>query len=235
MKTLVNFRNAVLATLVVLTSLSLNAQNKKEYSLKGFDGLEFSSAFVIDVTKGSTFKVMADAEREEDLEDLEVAVRGGKLIAKYRDGNWKWNKNRKRVTFTVVMPTVKSIDFSGATKSKVAGFDDLENISMEFSGASSSELSLSADKATIDLSGASKVKLTGKASKLNLDASGASHLDASNFLVRDADIETSGASHVKINSSKSLNVDASGASHVSYKGGASVRKDISGASSVRGE
>ena len=237
MKTQNYFRNVlVMITLMLITNL-LNAQNKKDYPLKGFDKLDMSSAFQIEVTQGSTFKVSVDAERSEDLEELSVTISNGTLIAKYREGKggWKWNNNRKKVSFTIVMPTLKLVDFSGATKSKISGFNDLEELTLKFSGAANSEINVKADKVKLDCSGASSIKMNGNASKMNFDISGASNVNCYNFPAKDVDADISGASSVKVNASKSLTVEASGASSLRYRGQPSVKSDVSGASSVKSE
>ena len=236
MKTQNYFRNVLVMTALIFVTNLLVAQNKKDYSLQGFDKLDMSSAFQIDVTQGSTFKVSVDAERSEDLEDLTVSISNGTLIAKYRDGNgWKWNSNRKRVSFTIVMPTLKLVDFSGATKSKISGFNDLEELTLKFSGAANSEVNVKADKVKLDCSGASSIKMNGNATKMNFDVSGASNVNCYNFTAKDVDADISGASSVKVNASKTLSVEASGASSLRYRGQPSVKSDVSGASSVKSE
>jgi hypothetical protein len=236
MNIITNFRNLFAFWVVVLLTNMAIAQNKKEYQLKGFEKLDMSSAFHIDVTQGATFKVLVDAERSEDLEDLDVRVSGGTLIAKYNGkGGWKWNNNRKKVSFTIVMPNLRMVDFSGATKSKISGFNDLEEITLKFSGAANSEINIKADKVNLDCSGASSIKMNGNTSKMNFDVSGASSVNCLNFPARDVDADISGASSVKVNATKTLTVEASGASSLRYRGQPSVKSDVSGASSVKSE
>ena len=237
MKTQNYFRNVLVMTTLMFVTNLLTAQNKKDYPLKGFDKLDMSSAFQIDVMQGSTFKVAVDAERSEDLEDLSVTISNGTLIAKYRDGKggWKWNNNRKKVYFMIVMPNLKMVDFSGATKSKISGFNDLEELTLKFSGAANSEVNVKADKVKLDCSGASSIKMNGNATKMNFDVSGASNVNCYNFPAKDVDADISGASSVKVNASKTLSVEASGASSLRYRGQPSVKSDVSGASSVKSE
>ncbi len=236
MKMKLNLRNLFAITTLLFVTNVLMAQNTKDYPLKGFDKLDMSSAFQIDVTQGSSFKVSVDAERAEDLNDLEVKISGGTLIAKYRSSKgWGWNNSRKKVIFTIVMPTLRVVDFSGATKSKISGFNDLEEITLKFSGASNSEINIKADKVNLDCSGASSIKMNGNTSKMNYDVSGASNVNCYNFPARDVDADISGASSVKVNASKTLTVEASGASSLRYRGQPSVKSDVSGASSVKSE
>ena len=237
MKTQNYFRNVLVMTTLMLITNLLTAQNKKDFPLKGFDKLDMSSAFQIEVTQGSTFKVSVDAERSEDVEDLDVRISGGTLIAKYRDGKggWRMGNNRKKVYFTIVMPNLKLVDFSGATKSKISGFNDLEELTLKFSGAANSEINVKADKVKLDCSGASSIKMNGNATKMIFDISGASNINCYNFPAKDIDADISGASSVKVNASKTLSVDASGASSLRYRGQPSVKSDVSGASSVKSE
>jgi len=236
MKTKNYFLNTLVITALILVTNLLTAQNKKDFQLKSFDKLDMSSAFQIDVKQGSTFKVSVDAERSEDLADLNVSISNGILIAKYRDGKgFKSNNNRKKVSFTIVMPTLKLVDFSGATKSKISGFNDLEELTLKFSGASNSEIDVKADKVKLDCSGASSIKMNGNATKMNFDVSGASNINCYNFPVKDIDAHISGASSVKANATKTLTVEASGASSLRYRGQPSVKSNVSGASSVKSE
>ena len=76
MKLQTYFRQALMAGALFLGTNLAQAQSQKDFNLSGFNEIEMSSAFVIDITQGSAFKVHADAERSEDLEDLEVKVSG---------------------------------------------------------------------------------------------------------------------------------------------------------------
>lgn len=227
-------KSLFISTLLTVTT-AVSAQNTKEFSLKGFDKIDMSSAFTIDIKYGSAFKIVVDAERAEDLQALELKVSGGTLVAKYKNDGWKWNNNRKRVSFMIMMPNLKQASFSGATKSNVSGFKDLEDFTLKLSGASNADINVIADKVTLDCSGASKLKMMGKATKMNFDVSGASNIDCYGFATNDVDAELSGASSVKISVIKSLNVDASGASSLRYRGSPSVKSDLSGASSVKAD
>ncbi|WP_026994317.1 head GIN domain-containing protein [Flectobacillus major] len=236
MKLQTYLRSALTLGAIILFSTFAVAQSKKDFNLSGFNEIEMSSAFIVDISQGNSYKVSVEAEREEDLNDLEVKIKGKRLVASYKNNSgWSWGKNRKRVHFTITLPDLKALDFSGATRSKVWGFNDLEYLKVTYSGASHSELNLNADKIVFDISGASNVTLKGKGGIMKLEASGASKFNALEFSTKDADLDVSGATSVRVNAQKSLNVEASGASSVRYIGTPSVRSDVSGASSVKSE
>ncbi|MEZ4903730.1 MAG: DUF2807 domain-containing protein [Spirosomataceae bacterium] len=92
-------------------------RTSRTFNLKDFDRLSLGSAFEITVTKGNhAVKVEG---RKQDIEELEADVVGGKLRIRYKDRSG-WNRNRKRVIVTIAMPTLKALDLSGATTSKIS-------------------------------------------------------------------------------------------------------------------
>lgn len=236
-KTAINMKNQLkTAFTLLLVSLIVqlgHSQIVRNYNLSGFQKLNMGSAFVIKVVQGNTFKVISKGKKE-DLDKINVFVEKGTLVAESKS-KWKlWqNENTSRIEFQIEMPTITAIDFSGATTSFVTGFDDLNNLDIELSGASKSKLDVFANNVTIDVSGASELDLVGRANKMNVSMSGASNIKSTNFPTKSADIDGSGASNIKLSVSESLDIDISGASSVAYLGNPKVHKSSSGGASVR--
>lgn len=223
------------AFLVVACSFSSkqdDSRSSRTYDLKGFDRLSLGSAFEISVTKGN-YSVKVEG-RKQDIDDLEAGVSAGKLRIRYKD-SLGWGRNRKRVIVTVSMPTLKGLDLSGATTSRVSGFNDLGTLDLDISGASKSDIQVKAQKIIMDASGASSITLTGNANRIEGEVSGATSIRAYDFPVKEAFLDVSGASNVRVSVNGKMEVEASGASSVRYRGTASVRSNTSGASSVKSE
>lgn len=202
---------------------------EQTYGLTDFDRLAMGSALRISVQQGAAFGVTVRGNRR-DVEDLELTVRNNTLNARYRN----WNRSRRYDTYvTVTMPTLRGVDFSGASKSTVAGFTSLRELDVTLSGASKSELAVQADRLNLDVSGASKLDLTGRAGTLRGDVSGASKLYAFPFPVNEADLDVSGASKAELTVATALFVEASGASDVRYRGNPTVQQRTTGASTVK--
>ena len=214
---------------------SANAQTSEiSINLKDFDKLEIGNAFVIEVTKASSFSIKAKGDKE-NLDELESNVKNGELHIKYKGNSWKRNKNGA-VYLYITMPELQGVTFSGATKSTIEGFSVKGTFSLSLSGASESKISLKADNTNISLSGASIVRIFGgNTNKMNVDISGSSSLNAYEYEAQSANVESSGASSVKISVSSSLNAEASGASNIKYRGNPNVNSDTSGASRISKE
>jgi hypothetical protein len=210
--------------------------SRKSFKVAGFQSLNIGHAFEIHIKKSNVYSLTAIG-RAEDLQNIEVDLQGNTLEVGIKSNgswlNWKWNNRNEKIILQISMPSLRSAEFSGATKIEVLGFNNEEDCNLSLSGASKINLlDFNADKLSLELSGAAKVKISGQVIKLNYDASGASKLDAFDLFVRDADLELSGASDAMVKVQKSLRVNASGASKVIYKGNPNVSKDVSGASKV---
>ena len=206
-------------------------EKQKTFAVKDFDRLDIGNAFHIKVTQGATFKVEASGDSR-DIDDLLVEERNGTLEVSFRN---KWRIRRYRMDIAIEMPTLKEVDFSGATTSKIKGFDNTDDLRIQLSGASTSTFLTSAKIFDIDLSGASTLELEGKSQKIYAELSGASTLNAFSTDAEEASLNLSGASNGRVNVAQQLKVRASGASKVRYRGAAKVDSDLSGSSKVEKE
>ncbi|MFB9295799.1 head GIN domain-containing protein [Persicitalea jodogahamensis] len=204
----------------------------RDLNLNNFDQLAMGSAYSIRVKKGENFSIKATGELN-DLDDLDASVsRSGVLEIKYRN---TWRKSRDRMDIDIVMPSLRGVDFSGASVSTIEGFENERTLDYRLSGASKSTFIGSADRLGIDLSGASELTLNGRSGLIIGEISGASQLYAFDFPVDEADLNLSGASRARVRVVKFLKVDASGASNVRYLGNPTVEQRLSGSSSVARE
>ncbi|MFN8357398.1 MAG: DUF2807 domain-containing protein [Spirosomataceae bacterium] len=200
---------------------------QQTFDRKDFSKVDIAGAFYVEIRKGSTYKVILDGDRE-DVEKMEVDKKGDKLVISHRAKFRLWSK-QDRVNVRIEMPDLEGVEFSGATKAIVKGFDQNKDINIEVSGASQATFSaLNAATLDVEVSGASKLTLLGKAANLKADLTGASTLKAFDLKAEKADVDASGASTAKVNSQKSLRATASGASNVYYRGNQGLQVDSSG-------
>jgi hypothetical protein len=201
---------------------------EKQFSSVDFDRLEMGDAFHVTVKQGSLYSITATGDRR-NIDDLVVKEEGTTLVIRYNSG-----RNRKHSTnIEITMPSLSGATFSGATDSRIYGFDDLGNIVVRLSGASTCQLDASADKLDAVISGASYLYLNGEGSVLKADLSGASVLKAFNYPVTTATVIASGASDGHLTVTSELDAVASGASVITYRGNPQVDSQVSGSSTVR--
>lgn len=185
----------------------------KQFSARDFERLEIGGAYAIEIRQGATFSVSADGDRDE-VEELDIKVRNGVLRVD-RPNSYRFFNNRgSRIGLVITMPTLRGLDLSGANKSRITGFRNLDDLDVDLSGASNTEMEVEVSRLKMEISGASKVALKGRSRTAEISLSGASRLDATQMAMEEADVEASGASRAELGKVNNLRKDTSGASRV---------------------
>ena len=201
----------------------------QEEAISGFDKVEVSHAFKVDISQGETFSVVVRID-DNLLQYLEVVKQGSTLKIGLKTDRIIRNSTQEA---EVTLPGLAGLDLSGASQGTISGFKSTSALNVDLSGASRLRGDVEAGDAQLDVSGASQVTLRGSAGDVTIDASGASTVDLADFPVANANVEASDASEVTVNASGTLDVDASGASHVYYVGSPTLGTiDTTGASKV---
>ena len=176
--------------------------------VRGFKGVDVSSAFQVEITAQKDFSVTIEAD-DNILPLIETEVDDG--VLKIECDRRVSPKTPMRIIISA--PDIENLETSGAAN---VILNSIKNAGLH-----------------IDSSGASKILVTGETNKLVVEVSGATKIDAEGLLAEAATVETSGASQVAVNVIGTLRTDASGASKITYSG--SPRELVtkkSGASSV---
>jgi hypothetical protein len=203
----------------------------EEFDLSGFDEVEVSNAFEVEIRQGDAFGVVVRVD-DNVQQYLDVFKQGSTLsigLKPLASGTVSAVTLKAEVT----MPELTGLELSGASDVTVADFKSTEALYVEASGASSLQGDIEAGGLRFNLSGASEVRLSGSGGDLVMDVSGASSADLAEFAVADAEIQVSGASSAAVNVSGRLEAEASGASRVRYRGRPTLGSvDASGGSSI---
>jgi hypothetical protein len=203
-----------------------------EEEITGFDKVDVSHAFEVEISRAEAFSVIVHID-DNLRQHLRVVKRGSTLMIGLEPGRLS-SIGEATLEAEVTMPELTGVALSGASEVAVAGFESMEPLDVSVSGASRLRGEIEAGDGVFEISGASRVSLAGSAGDVTIDASGASRLELSDFAVRDADVEASGASEVVVNPSGRLDARASGTSRVYYLGSPSLGEiEASGASSVK--
>jgi len=201
----------------------------QEEEISGFDKVEVSHAFKVDISQGETFSVVVRID-DNLLQYLDVVKQGSTLKIGLKTGRVSRDSTRE---VEVIMPGLTGLDLSGASQGTITGFKSTNALNVDLSAASHLRGDIEAGDAQFDVSDASQVTLGGSAGDVTIDASGASTVDLADFPAANANVEASDASEVTVNASGTLDVDASGASHVYYAGSLTLGTiDTSGSSKV---
>jgi hypothetical protein len=201
-----------------------------QYPIVDFDRLEIGSGLHITVEKDDFFSINASGDRR-NIEDLVVKKEGTTLVIQYKN----FRERRHDTFIQITMPDLSSVNFSGASESRVDGFVAADALDVYLSGGSLCQMNVDAPSLKVVLSGASYLSVRGTGELLNADISGSSAMKAFAFEVAEARLSVSGASDAQITAVSALDVIATGASHVVYRGNPSLTSEVSGSSLVQQE
>jgi hypothetical protein len=185
----------------------------QEEAFTGFDRLDVSQGFQVDISQGDTFSVVIRVD-DNLVEHLDVAKEGSTLKIGLKPSR-SYNLQNVTLEADVTMPELTGADL--ASGSHLGG--DFE-----------------AGDVTFNLSGGSHVTLSGTAGDLTVDTNGGSHAKLANLTVVDANVEAKGGSHATVNPSGRLDAVARGGSHVRYLGSPTLgTMDSDSSSSIKQE
>jgi hypothetical protein len=233
-----------LVLFAAITSFSF-AQNEKNVvhdanaeirKVGDFTGIDVSNAIAVYISQGNENAVAISADGER-TDRIKTEVKNG-VLKIYVEGKDSWNWNNKRMKAYVTIKTLNKLTVSGASSASITDKINSTDLRVNLSGASSLKGALQVSGVLkVDASGASTANISGSANEFDVDASGASNVKAFDLEATTCSAEASGASSVKINVVKEFSkLEASGASSIRYKGDATVRNfEASGASSIKKE
>lgn len=249
----------ILSTLVLLSVIACKPVIPsgevitKNYEITDFTGVDIGSTFKAQITMADSYSVKVTFNK--NLENhIKVSKDGEKLVI-----NMKGVMITGRATLEaeITMPSIASVNFSGASHgtlkefnlnndftSNISGASTLEfmdvNITGAFnntvSGASRNTGSISANSMDLIVSSASTMEFTGTVNDMKLEVSGASSAKFSSLSVKNVNALVSGASNATIKVSEKLDVSVSGASRLEYIGSSNLvigEVNITGASTFK--
>ena len=204
----------------------------QEEAITGFDRLDVSQGFQVDVRQGDTFSVVIRVD-DNLVEHLQVVKEGNTLKIGLKPGT-SYDSERVTLEADVTMPELTGLDLRGGSHATIKGFKSAKALDAVLSGGCHLQGDVEAGAATFDLSGGSHVTLSGSAGDLTIDADGGSHAKLADLAVVDASVDASGGSHATVSPSGRLDAVAKGGSHVRYVGAPTLGTiDADGSSSVK--
>ncbi len=204
----------------------------QDAAITGFDKVDISNSFKVDITQGESFSVVIRVD--DNLVEYLNVVKQGSTLRIGLDPNRFYTIRNATMEAEVTMPELLRLGLSGASEANISGFESSNSLSVDLSGSSILLGDIQAGDAGFDLSGNSSVNLSGSAGDVTIDASGSSEVDLADFTATNANINASGASTVTVNLSGRLDADASGSSDIFYLGDPTLGQiDTSGSSTIQ--
>lgn len=224
------FKTTILATIVLLMSLSLSfAQDKEERKVSGFNYVKVGQAINVYLKQGNEEKVRVEVDGI-DLEDVMTEVSSGKLKIYLSRGNHR----NAHVKVYVSFKTLEGVSASSAADVYSESVIKAVSLFLSASSAGSIDISVESNELEVSASSSGDVEISGTAKSIDATASSAGDIDAFDLKCEKADANASSAGSIKINVTESIRARASSGGSVKYKGNPSnSNTDSSSGGSVR--
>lgn len=190
----------------------------KQFAVSEFKGIDLGGAYKVRIKKGDKYTVTIDGS-EELVEAFEVKVENGALSIEKDSSLIEVPESGNSIGVVITMPSLESVELSGATLLKIDGFEQLQNLTLGLSGAALADLDVNRiDKLDLELSGVSKMVLKGEISDFKCVLSGSCLLKAGESNIKNAEVAASGVSQAILGNVVTLKKQVSGQSRVSRYG-----------------
>ena len=159
---------------------STYADVEREFSVDDFDSVTVSQGINLNLVMGSAPSVTAVAEKDSDLDRLEIEVDEGELVI--RRGSWvsglfSMGKSRGSVTVNVVASELQAVASS--------------------SGANADLIDITCADLEVDASSGSRIEVSGSCDTVAIDASSGASVDSSDLITIDASVDSSSGASIR--------------------------------------
>ncbi|MEO9891118.1 head GIN domain-containing protein [Aurantibacter sp.] len=202
------------------------------YSVPEYSKIKVSNAFNTYVTFSDTEESIR-IEANENVHDRVIVQRDGNSLV-IRLKNITNVKGNATLNAYITTKHINEFDMNGASSLFLENQWNIENGSVELSGAADFIGEIVANQLELDLRGASAANIYGQIGSLHADLSGSSDIRDYDLSVDNLNLDMTGASEAYLSVNKTIDIEASGASELNFKGNATIaRKKLSGASEIK--
>ena len=186
-------------------ALSTYADVEREFSVDDFDSVTVSQGINLNLVMGSAPSVTAVAEKDSDLDRLEIEVDEG--VLEIRRGSWvsglfSIGKSHGSVTVNVVASELQAVASS--------------------SGANADLIDITCTDLQVDASSGSRIEVSGSCDTVAIDASSGASVYSSDLITIDASVDSSSGASIQVFAGESFRGDASSGSSIRVYGNPEV-------------
>jgi hypothetical protein len=151
----------------------------QELELSGFEVIEVSHKFEVEIVQGENFRVVVETE-ESLIPYLEIVTQGKTLkIGLISEHEYYFENSTQRVEVTI--PELTRLEITNKSSVSIQDFNTLGEIKIQVSDFSSLAGDLKADSVRVDINGHSSVNISGIAQEVTGNIAGQSTINLSTF------------------------------------------------------
>ena len=236
MKTRLNF--SIIPLLLLLfsceSSNSYSSENEiqEKKALSGVTRLQLDGVFNLTLTQSDEESIEVEGD-EAMIKKLLIDQDGDLLSLKMEEDVVDGFFDDKNLRITISIKDLKELNYEGVGNVKTNGLFKVADLKLLGNGVGNLELELDAQEIDADFDMVGNIKLQGKANRAIFINNGIGNLDASQLIVQDMDVNSSGIGKVEVNCVGDLSLIVDGIGKVSYTGNPNIiKKEVSGIGKV---
>lgn len=201
---------------------------EEERALEQFSAIEMEGNYTLELEQGDPRVVIQTDSNL--LSYIQTEVSGNTLRLTSKENP----KGSNGITIRISYPELERLQVGGAGSISNSGVLKARELEIEVNGAAELNLAVEIErKLELELKGASSVELSGTAQQLDTKLSGAGNLSAYELQVRDASISVSGVGGAEVYVTDNLQAKVSGVGGISYRGEPqNIQRQVSGVGSI---
>jgi hypothetical protein len=197
-------------------------------SISGFDQVNASSDFQVEIYYDSIFNVAVNAE-ENLIHYIKTDVSGNVLHIGVKN-HCNLDPNYP-IIVRVYLPVLTATHLSGSGSISVDTFN-VEQLDADISGSGNISIISYTHRITASVSGSGEFNLSGTSDEADFDISGSGDIRSLNLMTKNCSAKISGSGNIYTSVSDLLDVNISGSGDVYYSGSPVIDISISGSGSV---
>ena len=170
-----------------------------QHDLSGFDAIDVSGVYLLDVRVGEAFSVTTEAT-DRDTEWMKIEVEGDTLVLGMKEDRRRRYNERETpgIRARVTLPRLTDLSIAGVASGSVVGIDggDLN----------------------VDSAGVTDIEIKGRCDRLDMDMAGVGEIDAEGLQCRDVRAEVSGVGQLNVYARDSVDAEIGGMGQIDVFG-----------------
>lgn len=210
---------ALAASTVMLATPQIATAETQDYDLANFTRIEISTGINAIVEIGGAFSVRAESGDSKIFEDLDISVKGDKLMAEIDRGFFASLISKETdVTVYITLPDLTEIDSTAGADVTVSGDFGSSLVGEASSGASLIISALSGGRIDLESSSGSDLQVSGECAVLHAGASSGGTLQAESLICADVTVEASSGGTASVFANQTVDAEASSGGQVNVAG-----------------
>lgn len=236
MKTIFNF----LAIPVLLIFFSCESSNsysseneiQEKKTLSGVKRLQTDGVFNLTLTQSNEESIEVEGPAEL-IDKLTIDQQGDLLVLEMEKEIGGFNFNKGDFKIRIALKELTELNYDGVGNVKTNGLFKVGNLKLLGNGVGNLELELEAQEIDANFDMVGNIKLKGNAFRAIFENNGVGKLDASQLIVENMEVNSSGIGKVEIHCEGELSLVVDGIGKVSYSGNPRIiKKEVSGIGKV---